>query len=287
MAENKKIKIKNKNHHTWYVYANTRVVRTVDVATGLNDIVNTHELCTPTGGGPPKRGSNKAMAAGPDRREWVTLRCASDRFDIDRGRVSCHCTTADFAAATDADVVAVVPAACRHASSMIAHAAASAGRGRGGGSGGRRSVEIAVRRTWVRCARPYRFAYVDGRRHGVMAVSAPFAFDHRGGPCDCDASASAGWAGDGAADDRAGETVIASDRATATVFSISAFVSSLTDTRLGAPRCPECNVPANYGRIAEQLKTIKDSLRRATTDVKKECSRYIGVLYCGSHCNNQ
>lgn len=254
---------------------------TVDIAQSRASCARDRRRCRlhiPPYGPAEGRDKGKKRSMAGRNREWASLTCASDRFDIDCGRARCHCTTADFAAVTDADVVVVVPAACRRASSMIAYAAVPAGRG-----GGRCSVEVAVSRASARCARPYRFAYVDGRRYGVMAVSAPFAFDHRGGPCDCDTSPGGGGGG-GAADagvadgrdSRAGETAFgAPDRlASATVRGMSAFVSSLMDTRFGAPRCPACNVPANHGQVLEHLRTSADRLRRGTADVKKECSRY-------------
>lgn len=197
--------------------------------------------------------------------EWVSLTCASDRFDIDCGRVRCHYATADFAATTGVDVMVVVPAACRRASPMIAHAAVVASRG----VGERCSVEIAVPRASARCARPYRFAYVDGRRYEVLGFSAPFVFDHCGGPCDCDSSA--GGAGTADDDFRGWEV----PGGLAAVRDISAFVSSLVDTRFSAPRCPACNVPTNHQQVLQHLTTSTDRLSRVALDIDRECAKYL------------
>lgn len=207
---------------------------------------------------------------------WVLLTSDDERFDIDSGRVQCRYLTPDFVSAGRGDVMVVVPAAFSFASQMIAHAVLPVGGGDG-------RIEIAVRRPLIRCARPYRFAYVDGRLCDVMAVSGTFAFVHGGRPCDCD--------------DRFPETgssplqsiAAASAAATAVepsslerpVVRMSSFVSSLMDVRSSAPACSNCAVPSNRRQVMAYLTENLDRLYAVDERIRRLCKTYVGYTFYG------
>lgn len=181
--------------------------------------------------------------------KWVSLTCDSERFDIDSGRVRCQYTVADYMSAVDGAAVIVVPAAFRYASQMVAHVVLP-GSGRG-------QAEVIIRRWAVRCVRPYRFAYVDGRRYEVLGVSDAFTFVHRsGGSCDC------------GADFRMDLPVLQADDHRSNDHTMSAFVSALMDTRSSA--CPVCNVPSNHRQVLEYLTTNIDRLSDVHSNIKRD-----------------
>lgn len=186
--------------------------------------------------------------------KWVSLTCDSDRFDINSGRVRCQYTVADYMAVVDGTAVIIVPATFRYASQMVAHAVVT-GDGRG-------HVELIVRRPAVRCARPYRFAFVDGRRYDVMGVSDAFTFVHcTSAPCDC------------SADIRIEQptAVLTSDDHCTAEDTMTAFVSSLMDTRSSAcSHCPVCNVPSNHRTVLKYLTTNIDRLSDIRSTIDKE-----------------
>jgi len=191
--------------------------------------------------------------------KWVSLTCDSDRFDIDGGRVRCLYTVAGYMAVVDGTAVIVVPAAFRYASQMVAHAVLPDGGNRG-------HVEVTVRRRAVRCARPYKFAYVDGWRYELMGVSDAFTFVHcNGGPCDCDADFLM---------EQPAAVLHADDRRT-TDNTMSAFVSALMDTRSSAcSHCSVCNVPSNHRQVLEYLTTNIDRLSDVHTIIDREHIKY-------------
>ncbi|KAF0761076.1 Uncharacterized protein FWK35_00008948 [Aphis craccivora] len=198
--------------------------------------------------------------------KWVSLTCDSDWFDIDSGRVHCLYTVADYMAAMDGTAVIVVPAAFRYASQMVAHAVLPDG----GGRGGRGRVEVTVHRWAIRCARPYRFAYVDGWRYEVMGVSDEFTFVHcGGGQCDCDADVRI---------EQPTAVQQANERRT-TDHTMNAFVSALMDTRSSAcSHCPVCNVPSNHRQVLEYLTTNIDRLSNVYSIINKEHTKQTECL---------
>lgn len=214
-------------------------------------------------------------------RKWVSLTCDT-QFDIGRGRVRCDYTTADFMVPVHGDAVLLVPVAFRLASQMVAHAVL-ADRGDG-------HVEIAVRRPSIRCAVPYRFAYVDGRLFDVMGVSDAFTFVHHDGTCDCS---------DGAgADSTTGPptTTISTHRRTDAVsVNMNLFVSFLMNMRSSAPQCPACGSPSNYRQVLEYLTENVNHLSDVDSNIERERIKYIYyVVYVPSnidsfvqHCGKQ
>ncbi|XP_022165848.1 uncharacterized protein LOC111030589 [Myzus persicae] len=199
--------------------------------------------------------------------KWVSLTCDSEWFDIDSGRVRCQYTVADYMAAVDGAAVIVVPAAFHYASQMVAHVVLP--------GGGRGHAEITVRRWAVRCTRPYRFAYVDGRHYDVMGISDAFTFVHcSGGPCDCGADFRM---------EQPTAVVQANDHLTAD-HTMSAFVSALMDTRSSAcSHCPVCNVPSNHRQVLEYLTTNIDRLSDIHSSIDKDRIKQTEFLnYCTS-----
>jgi len=190
--------------------------------------------------------------------KWVSLACDSERFDIDSGRVGCQYTVAEYTAAVDGSAVIVVPAAFRCVSQMVAHVVLP--------GGGRGHAELTVRRWAVRCARPYRFAYVDGRRYEVLGVSDEFAFVHcSGGPCDCDADFRM----------ELPTAVLQTDDHRTTDQTMSAFVSALMDTRSSA--CLVCNVPSNHRQVLEYLTTNIDRLSDVYSNINTNHIKYTRI----------
>lgn len=180
---------------------------------------------------------------------WVSLTGDGNPFDINLGLARCRYSVADYAGTVHGDAVVVVPAEFRFASQMIAHAVLPAD-GRCGGL-----VEIAVHRPSVRCAKPYRFAYVGGRLCDVMAISGAFAFVHGDdGLCDCDDAAAA------ADDDLATEPFSSAEPRLSAAFGIGAFVSSVMDRRSSAQRCPVCAIPSNHRLVLTHLTENIDRL---------------------------
>lgn len=220
--------------------------------------------------------------------KWVSLTCGSDRFDIDRGLVHCEFSTTDFTASVGGDAIVIVPAAFRFASRMVAHTVLR-GCDRGGGG----FVEIAVRRAAIRCARQYRFAYVDGRRYEVVGVSDDaFVFVHRQGPCDCGGGVSndydieRGTGGDLLELESSTQSEIVNlastitlDRPAAATVKLRSFVSSLMDMRSSHPQCSVCKVPSNYRQVLECLTENIEHLSDVDSDVDKECIRYFLNVY--------
>ncbi|XP_008180244.1 uncharacterized protein LOC100572569 [Acyrthosiphon pisum] len=194
--------------------------------------------------------------------KWVSLTCDSERFDIDSGRVRCQYTVADYMSAVDGAAVIVVPATFLYASQMVAHVVLP-GSGRG-------HADVTVRRWAVRCARPYRFAYVDGRRYEVLGVSDAFTFVHcSGGSCDC------------GADFRMVLPVLQADDHRTTDHTMSAFVSALMDTRSSA--CPVCNVPSNHRQVLEYLTTNIDRLSAVHSNINRD---HIKQTECLNDCTS-
>jgi len=190
--------------------------------------------------------------------KWVSLTCDSEQFDIDSGRVRCQYTVVDYMATVDGTAVIVVPAAFRCASQMVAHVVLPADR-----CG---HAEVAVRRWAVRCARPYRLAYVDGQHYETMGVSDTFTFVHcSGGPCNCDA--------DFRMEQPTG-VLQADDHSTAD-HTMSAFVSALMNTRSSAcSHCPVCNVPSNHRQVLDYLTTNIDRLSEVYSKIDKDHIKY-------------
>lgn len=216
---------------------------------------------------------------------WVSLACGSDRFDINRCLVQCKFSTTDFMASIGGDAIVVVPATFRFASQMVAHAVLH------GCDHGDGLVEIAVRRAAIRCARQYRFAYVDGRRYEVVGVSDDsFVFVHREGLCDC-----GGVDNDNGIEYDNGDVLklesstqseiihlastIALDRPATTTVKLRSFVSSLMDMRSSHPLCTACKVPSNYRQVLECLTENVDHLSDVDSNVDRECTRCFIIIY--------
>lgn len=190
--------------------------------------------------------------------KWVSLTCDSEQFDIDSGRVRCQYTVVDYMATVNGTVVIVVPAAFRCASQMVAHVVLHGDR--------RGHAEVTVGRWAVRCARPYRFAYVDGRHYEVMGVSDAFTFVHcSGGPCNC---------GDDFHMELPTGVLQADDHRTAD-HTMSTFVSALMNTRSSAcSHCPVCDVPSNHRQVLEYLTTNIDRLSEIHSKIDKDHIKY-------------
>lgn len=187
--------------------------------------------------------------------KWVSLTGDSERFDIDSGRVRCQYTVPDYMAVVDGAAVIVVPAAFRSASQMVAHVVLSGAR--------RGHAEVTVRRWAVQCARPYRFAYVDGRRYEVLGVSDAFTFVHcNSGPCDCGTDFRM----------ELPTAVLQTDDLRTTDHTMSAFVSALIDTRSSA--CLVCNVPSNHRQVLEYLTTNIDRLSDVHSNINRDHIKY-------------
>jgi len=205
------------------------------------------------------------------RQKWVSLTCDT-QFDIGGGCVRCGYSTADFMVTVHGDAVLLVPAAFRLASQMVAHAVLP-----GCGDG---HVEIAVRRPSVRCALPYRFAYVDGRLFDVMGVSDAFTFVHRDGTCDC----SDGTRADSTT--RPPTTTISTNHRTDTTFvNMSFFVSFLMNTRSSAPQCSACGSPSNYQQVLEYLTENINYLSDVDSNIERKRIKY--TYYVVSICTTE
>lgn len=198
--------------------------------------------------------------------KWVSLTCNNDLIDIDCGQVRCKYLTANFMATVPGDAIVVVPATFRFVSQMVAHSVLS-GRNNG-------HAEIAVRRLSVRCARPYRFAYVDGRRYEVMGISDAFEFVHYDGQCDCGTDIEI--VNDTSDNIKTESQTNTSDYPAATVASIemSSFISSLMDTRSSAPQCSVCKGPSNHRQVLEYLTKNIDYLCYMDTNIDGKCKKY-------------
>uniref|UniRef100_A0A2S2R6P2 SKICH domain-containing protein n=1 Tax=Sipha flava TaxID=143950 RepID=A0A2S2R6P2_9HEMI len=222
-------------------------------------------------------GEGEICSGGGAFRKWVSLTSDSDQFDIDGDRVSCRYAIADFMATFRGDAVVVEPAAFRFASQMVAHAIVDPAGDRCS-SGGR--IQIAVRRQSVRCARPYLFAYVDGRHYEVMGVSEPFTFTHRDGQCDCGTGG-----GDGGGDSCSSATTklptTISNRPTD--GTTGDFVSSGTEEkgRYKALQCSACQVPSNHREVLENL--MKNISYSSDVDNTTD-SEHVKKIECLKNC---
>lgn len=209
--------------------------------------------------------------------KWVSLTSNSDQFDIDCGTVRCRYTTADFMATADGDTVVVVPATFRFASQMIAHAVVA------NHDGNEHNIDIIIRRPLVRCIRPYRFAYIDGRHYDVMGISDTFMFVHRDDTlCNCSYLADA----ENDTNDinsillsssetlpdcpTVMDTSLGHDAQTTAAVKLSSFISSLMEIRSSATQCSVCRIPSNYRQVLEYLTKNIDRLFIVDSNINNE-----------------
>lgn len=207
-----------------------------DFTVAMNSTINRSQATGEVGG----------CSGGGAFRKWVSLTSDSDQFDIDGDQVSCRYAIADFMATFRGDAVVVEPAAFRFASQMVAHTIVDPAGDRCS-SGGR--VQITVHRQSIRCARPYLFAYVDGRHYEVMGISDAFTFTHRDGQCDC---------GDAGGGDSCRSATTESPTAVSNRPAdgmTGDFDASVMDEKgwFEALQCSACLVPSNHREMMENL----------------------------------
>lgn len=235
-------------------------------------------------------------------RKWVSLTCDSNQFNINSDSVRCEYSTAEFMSTVDGDAVIVVPAAFRFPSQMVAHAVLPSSRDFVD-SGRFKLVDIAFRRSMVRCDRQYQFAYVNGHRYDVMGVSEVFIFvhgDNGDGHCDCSCDENDTREGITTAEDEycsamsaAGNSVtstsaasiigedfdvkpqfmvmsVSGDNPTVPIVTMSSLISSLMDIRSSTSQCSVCRIPSNHRQVLDYLTKHIDRLSEVDSNIDRE-----------------